>query len=89
MQFGRVRKISPVGLQNTQRKILQNFLKLHMNSGKIAVARDKICSSLDKIARDNRQNFVKISRLALSSPLPLSHTRRIHRLRKRRRRFGF
>ena len=64
MQFGRVRKISPAGLQNTKRKILQNFLKLHMNSGKIAAARDKICSSLDKIVRDNRQNFVKISRLA-------------------------
>ena len=70
MQFGRVRKISPAGLQNTKRKILQNFLKLDMNSGKIAAARDKICSSLDKIVRDNRQNFVKISRRALSSPLP-------------------
>ena len=31
-----------------------------MNAGKIAAARDKICSSLDKIVRDNRQNFAKI-----------------------------
>ena len=35
-----------------------------MNSGKIAAARDKIGSSLDKIVCDNRQNFVKISRCA-------------------------
>lgn len=41
-----------------------------MYAGKIAAATDKICSSSDKTARDNRHNFVKISRLALSSPLP-------------------
>ena len=40
-----------------------------MNAGKIAAARDKICSSLDKIVLDNRQNSVKISRLALSLSL--------------------
>ena len=33
-----------------------------MDADKIAAARDKICSSLDKIVRDNRQNSVKISR---------------------------
>ncbi|WP_298705284.1 hypothetical protein [uncultured Campylobacter sp.] len=63
MQSGRVRKISPIGLQNTQRKILRNFAKFYLDADKIAVSMDKICSSLDKIARDNRQNSVKISRL--------------------------
>ena len=61
MQSGRARKISPADLQNTQRKILQNFVKFCMDAGKIAAATDKICSSLDKTARDNRQNFAKIS----------------------------
>ena len=45
-------------------KILQNFLKLYMNSDKIAAATDKICSSLDKTVRDNRHNFVKFSQHA-------------------------
>ena len=89
MQFGRVRKISPAGLQNTKRKILQNFLKLHMNSGKIAAARDKICSSLDKIVRDNRQNFVKISRRALSSPLPFYLIHAVFIARTKGTHFGF
>ena len=53
MQSSRVRKISPIGLQNTQRKILRNFAKFYLDADKIAVAMDKICSSLDKIARDN------------------------------------
>lgn len=39
-------------------------MKFYLDAGKIAVAMDKICSSLDKIARDNRQNSVKISRRA-------------------------
>ena len=39
-------------------------MKFYLDADKIAVAMDKICSSLDKIARDNRQNSVKISRLA-------------------------
>ncbi|WP_298977297.1 hypothetical protein [uncultured Campylobacter sp.] len=39
-------------------------MKFYLDADKIAAARDKICSSLDKIARDNRQNFAKISRLA-------------------------
>ena len=45
---------SPIGLQNTQRKILRNFVKFYLDVDKIAAAMDKICSSLDKIARDNR-----------------------------------
>lgn len=59
MQFGRARKISPAGLQNTKRKILRNFVKFYLDAGKIAAATDKICSSLDKTARNNRQNSVK------------------------------
>jgi hypothetical protein len=51
-------------------KILRNFVKFYLDADKIAAARDKICSSLDKIVRDNRQNSVKISRCALSLPLP-------------------
>lgn len=39
-------------------------MKFCINASKIAAAGDKICSGLDKIARDNRQNFAKISRLA-------------------------
>ena len=53
MQFSRARKISPAGLQNTQRRILRNFVKFYLDAGKIAAVRDKICSSLDKIVRDN------------------------------------
>ena len=45
-------------------KILRNFVKFYLDAGKIAAATDKICSSLDKTARDNRQNSVKISRRA-------------------------
>ena len=44
-------------------------MKFYLDAGKIAAATDKICSSSDKTARDNRQNFAKISRLVLSSPL--------------------
>ena len=44
-------------------------MKFYLDADKITVARDKICSGLDKIARDNRQNSVKISRCALSLPL--------------------
>ena len=63
MQFGRARKISSAGLQNTKRKILRNFVKFYLDAGKIATARDKICSSSDKTARDNRQNSVKFRRV--------------------------
>jgi hypothetical protein len=89
MQFGHVHKILPVGLQNTQRKILRNFVKFYLDVDKIAVAMDKICSSLDKIARQSakfRENFAarRSSLLGL-----LSHTRRIYSPHKRRRRFGF
>ncbi len=79
MQFGRARKISPAGLQNTKRKILRNFVKFYLDAGKIAAATDKICSSLDKIARDNRQNFTKFHRVPIGFALArLPHTRRIH-----------
>ena len=39
-------------------------MKFYLDADKIAAARDKICSSLDKIVRDNRLNFAKFSRLA-------------------------
>ncbi len=34
-------------------KILRNFVKFYLDASRITAARDKICSSLDKIARDN------------------------------------
>ncbi len=90
MQFGRARKISSAGLQNTQRKILRNFMKFYLDAGKIAAATYKICSSLDKTARDNRQNFTKFHRVPIGLALALLlHTRRIHRPCKRRHLFGF
>jgi len=36
-------------------------VKFYLDAGKIAAATDKICSSLDKIVRDNRLNFAKFS----------------------------
>lgn len=42
MQFDRTRKISPAGLQNTQRKILRNFMKFYLDAGRITAARDRI-----------------------------------------------
>nr|WP_315055441.1 hypothetical protein [uncultured Campylobacter sp.] len=39
-------------------------MKFYLDADKIAAATDKICSSSDKTARDNRQNSVKISRRA-------------------------
>ena len=42
MQFGRVRKNSPIGLQNTQRKILRNFVKFYLDADKIAAVGDRI-----------------------------------------------
>ena len=79
MQFGRVHKILPAGLQNTQRKILRNFVKFYLDADKIAVAMDKICSSLDKIARDNRQNSANFARAPVGFALALLlHTHRIH-----------
>ena len=39
-------------------------MKFYLDAGNIAAATDKICSSLDKTARDNRQNFVEISQHA-------------------------
>jgi len=89
MQFGRARKISSAGLQNTQRKILRNFMKFYLDAGKIAAATYKICSSLDKTARDNRQNSVKISWRALSLPVLCYLIHAVFIAHKRRRRFGF
>nr|WP_315047047.1 hypothetical protein [uncultured Campylobacter sp.] len=34
-------------------------MKFYLDADKIAAATDKICSSLDKTARDNRQNSAK------------------------------
>ncbi len=62
MQSGRARKISPAGLQNTKRKILRDFVKFYLDASRITAATDKICSSLDKIARDNRRNSAKFRR---------------------------
>ncbi len=42
MQFGRARKISPAGLQNTKRKILRNFVKFYLDASRITAARDRI-----------------------------------------------
>lgn len=71
-------------------KIAHGFRKILHRCAHIAAATDKICSSLDKIARDNRQNSVKISRRAgwvrpcsAASYTPYSWPR------KRLYRFGF
>jgi len=64
-------------------------VKFYLDAGKIAAATDKICSSLDKTARDNRQNSANFAKRVKFAFTLLSHTRRIHRPRKRRRRFEF